>query len=155
MNPPIRPTQPFITEYNAKVERKYIYRFVQSLKVDYEDDENDEYKKIFLLKENPKDINLKWLLDNIPAGIKPENIKIDFGFNFNTMSYEDHYIGFYYEQKIPARQKEYKAAMKQFEIDLEQYNKDMEKYKEYQRLEEIKQVELKLEQLKSKGNKNV
>jgi serine phosphatase RsbU (regulator of sigma subunit) len=149
---PVKPYPPYKYEYDARVERRYIYADSETLREDHydeydEEEENDRYPK----PEKPvEEIDLGWLLKKIPEGIKPEQIKIEFGYNASSMSYEDHYIRFYYEEKVSARKAEYKAAMAKYEKDLKQYEKDLEAYEEAKRQQEIAETEAKLERLKGK-----
>lgn len=149
MKEPIQPIPPYKGDYEGKVKRKYIYEFWETLNEDaeWDDDEEEEPRK------PTKDINkvdLAWLAAQIPDGISPSQIKIEFGYNASSMAYEDHYIKFYYEAKVPARKEEYKAAQKKYKEQKEQYDKDMAAYKAACREQEIKDTEEKLARLRGK-----
>ena len=150
MEEPKKPYQPYKFEYEAKVERKYIYSCVESLgdEWDQEQDEKDEEKERPLKPIG--EVDLAWLLTQVPEGIKPEQIKIEFGYNASSMAFEDHYIRFYYDVTIPARKVEYKADKKKYEADLAQYEKDLIAHQEWHRAEEIRKTEEKLARLKGR-----
>ncbi len=151
---PKKPFPPFEYEYEEKIVKKFIYQFSESLREDdYDDDDEDdeeEEKKENIPDNPPQDISLAWLMTLVPEGIKPEQIKMDFGYNASCMSYDDHYVGFYYEVTVPARKAELLAARAKYESDLRQYEKDLKAYKEAKRLNDIKETEAKLAKLKGK-----
>ena len=157
---PISPERPYAYEFEERIERVYIYECIQSLQEEYEEDEDEEKEKAdegFIFDENtlswfkPKaieEVDLAWLLTQIPEGIKPSDIKIEFGYHTSSMAYEDHYIRFYYEKTIPARPDEYKALMKKYNQDLKIYEKELKDWEEACLKLEIEETELKLKKLK-------
>jgi hypothetical protein len=159
MKEPQEPSPPWEMDYRASVEHEFIYYSLlrtlsSSLKVSFQDIDDDEpteqEKKIAKLpRKKPANVTLAWLLTLVPEGVKPEDIKIDFGYNASFMSYEDHYVGFYYDVKIPAKTKELKAAKEKYKLDLAQYEKDLVAYNEWKRNDEIRQTENKLKALKN------
>lgn len=140
MKIPEKPFPPYESSYESYVERVHIYSFTESLQ-DYEEDK-PEKKDVDIRK-----INLQWLLDKLPEGVTPKQVKISFGYNASSMSYDDHYVGFYYEKKIPACKKEYKLALKKYEAELAQYEKDLVIYNDWLKAEKIKQLKSQLNQL--------
>src|ERR1700681_671657 len=125
MKEPISPYPPHKYEYETRVERQYIYRYCQSLREDdYDDDDDDDEDEMDEYANLPTkdlhEVNLQWLITQIPPGLKPKDIKIEFGYNANDMAFEDHYVNFYHEVKIPARKAKYKA-------DLAKYGEDLKK----------------------------
>lgn len=145
MKEPVQPWPPSKYEYEKKIERRYIYEFWESLQEDEYDD--DEEEKRVPVKDINK-VDLAWLLSQLPEGINPSQVKIEFGYNASSMAYEDHYVKFYYEVTTPARKEEYKTAKKKYEQDKAQYDKDMAAYKVAKHQEEIAAAEAKLAKLK-------
>lgn len=147
---PKQPFPPFEFHYDEKVEKKYIYEFWESLREDDDDGWDDEEEEKRVPEKPISEVNLAWLVSKVPEGVSLDQIKVEFGYNANCMAYEDHYVGFYYEVKIPARKKEFRAAMKKYKEDLAQYEKDLAEYNEACRLQEIKETEERLAKLKAK-----
>lgn len=148
MKEPVRPYPPLSYQYEKTVERRYIYTFWETLQED--DGWDDGEKKPEKPKKDISKVDLAWLLTQIPEGISPSQIKIEFGYNANCMAYEDHYVKFYYEETIPARKEEYKAAKKKYEEENAQYEKDLAEYKLFLHNKEIEETEQKLARLKGK-----
>ncbi len=158
-NEPLKPYPPAPYEYKEKIERKYIYVFSQSLQEDdYEDEleeDEEETQEEKHLKELPQndihDINLDWLLKQVPEGIDPSQIKMEFGFNASSMAYEDHYIKFYYEVVIPARTAEYELAQKQYKTQIKRYDLDLKAYQTEVMHNKIGAMEEELSRLKKEA----
>lgn len=153
MKEPIMPRHPDEWEYKARVERRYIYKHSDRLRDDdtYEDDDDDEDEPgedASLPAKDISEVNLAWLIKQIPKGLDTKDIKIDFGFNANCMAYEDHYVNFYYEEKIPARTAELKAVMSKYKEAFKKYEEDLVTYKAFCKARNIKEAEEKLAQLK-------
>jgi hypothetical protein len=148
MNKPKKPYPPFEFDYREKVERRYIYRFYQTLGDEW-DEEHDEEKEVPL--KPIAEVDLGWLVSLIPERVSINQIKIDFGYNANSMAFEDHYVGFYYEVVVPARDAEFKAAQQEYEVALRQYEEDVKEYERVSREEEIRETEEKLARLKGEG----
>ena len=102
MKEPIRPCEPYKWEYEAQVERKYIS-----------------------VKDISK-VNLAWLIEQIPEGLSPADIKIEFGFEASSFAIENHYVGFYYVERVPARRAEFKADMAKYEENLKKYEETLQ-----------------------------
>lgn len=150
MNEPKQPYPPYKGDYDEKVEKRYIYEFWQSLQEDYEDDNDDDEERRVPVKDISQ-VDLAWLLAQVPEGIDPSQVKLEFDYNASSMSYDDHYIKFYYETTVPARKVEYKAAKKKYDEDIKQYEIDIIAYKAACREQEIKDAEDKLARLKGKA----
>ena len=155
MKEPVRPWPPMDYQYEACVDRKYIYKFSENaLPDDYyddmDDDEEEESEEDAKLPKKPVgEVNLAWLIKQIPDGVSPKDIKIEFGVNYNCMSVEDKYLNFYYEVKVPARKADLKAAKEKYKNDLKQYESDIVEYKAFCKAKEIKDAEENLARLKS------
>jgi hypothetical protein len=148
-NEPIEPRPPYDFDYAAKVERKYIAEFWGSLReeedVDY--DWEDSPRKRVSTKA-PEKVDLAWLLAQVPEGIKPSQIKMEFGYNASSMAFEDHYCRFYYEVKVPARKKELAEAKKKYKDDLAKYEQDLAAWRADQKAKRIRRMEADLKRLK-------
>lgn len=154
MKEPSKPWPPSPWEYEASVERRYIYKHSENALDDeyYEDMDDDEEEEseedAALPKKELHKVDLAWLIKQIPNDLSPKDIKIEFGLNRNSMSLEDMYLNFYYEVKIPARKAELKAAKIKYEEDLKRYEEDLAEYKAHCKLQEIKETEEKLRRLR-------
>lgn len=155
MKEPIKPWPPMDYQYEACVERKYIYKFSDraidddDYYNDDDDDEEEESEEDAKLPKKPVDkVDLAWLLKQIPASHSPKDIKIEFGVNHNCMSLEDKYLNFYYEVKVPARKAELKAAKEKYKKDLKKYEEDLVAYKAFCKARDIQEAEEKLAKLK-------
>lgn len=154
MKEPIKPWPPSTWEYEARVERRYIYKYAAPLREDdsYEDDDDEdeesEDKDAHLPKKEISKVDLAWLLKQIPDGLTPKDIKIEFGYNANCMAYENQYVNFYYEEKIPARKDELKAAKAKYIEAFKKYEEDLAEYQAFSKAEEIRQTEEKLRRLR-------
>lgn len=162
---PVRPVRPYASQFEERIERVYIYECIQSFRGEddyWEDDDEtieEKTKAGYVFDENtyswvkPKpiyDVDLGWLLTQIPDGVKPSDIKIEFDYQASSMAYEDHYIKFYYEKTIPARPEEFKALMEKYNEELKVYDVAVEAWKEACRQLEIEETEAKLNRLKGK-----
>lgn len=89
-------------------------------------------------------------MEKLPEGVSPNDVKIEFDFYATSMSYETHYVKFYYEKKIPAREADYKRDLAAYKENLAQYEKDYKAYQEACVDQEIKETEENLRKLKEK-----
>jgi hypothetical protein len=110
--------------------------------------ESTDDEKAKLPQKDINKVTLGWLLKQLPDGVTPDQVKVDFGYYASSMAFEDHHIGFYYEVKIPSRMKEYRAAQAKYEEDMKQFLKQQEAYEQYLVQEEIRKTEAKLQALK-------
>ena len=148
MKKPQKPIPPSRYEYKEKVEKRYIYRFTASLREDWDEENDDDEDKPEVPLKPIEEVDLAWLMTLVPEGIKPEQIKIDFGYRASSMAFENHYVGFYYEVAIHARDAEYNVAIREYEAATRQYENDMAEYKVWAYKQEIKEAEEKLARLK-------
>lgn len=158
---PIEPSRPYSFQFEERVERVYIYEFTQGLREDYETEEEefeekkadgyfyDEDSDAWIKPDKPlEEVNLGWLMTQIPEGIKPSDIKIDCGYRASSMAYENHHVKFYYEITIPAKPKEFEALMGKYHEEMDVYNEKIKEWEKACRQQEIKETELKLKKLK-------
>lgn len=152
MKEPVMPWYPCSTDYSEKVERKYIYSYCESLNEDgYDDEDEDEIEEEVPLK-NISDVTLGWLLNQMPKNVTVDDIKIEFGYNASSMAYENHYVKFYYEVTVPAREEELVQAILKYKKEEEQYKKDRAAYEIYCKEQEIKNMQDALSKLKGESN---
>ena len=147
--PPIQPIAPYALNFEEHMERVYIYQYAQSFRAedDWEADEDDEISTNSISIDM---VNLEWLISQVPEGIKLSEVKIDFDYYASSMAYENHWIKFYYDKLIPAREEEYQALKSQYEKDLIIYNEKIKDWKEICIQLEIEATEKKLKELKGK-----
>jgi len=144
---PCKPWPPSKLDYKKRTERQYLYSYKESLDYYREDEEDDEEEKP---ERDIKDVNLSWLISLIPEGVRPDEVKIKFGFETNAMGYENHYVKFYYEKEIPADPKGYKLAIKEYELLLAKYEKDLKLYEEALKKQEIEEAEKQIKEASEK-----
>ena len=149
MHKPVKPFPPSPYKYEENTKREYIYSYYRSAHDDDGSDEDDKYNtEEWTPKKNIAEVDLAWLLTQVPEGISLSQIKVELGENSCCMSFDGYYVRFYYEVKIPARKVEYKAAKEKYEEDLKQYEEDVIKYTEACLVKEIKDTGAKLAKLK-------
>lgn len=151
MEKPNKPYPPSPFEFGKVVERKYIFSCTESLREEEFEEDEDEDEDEAPDPDEPQDtsdITLEQLMARVPVGLKLSQIKMEFDYNASCMSYDDHYVKFYYEVTKPPRNKEYKAAQEQFKKDMEQYEKDIVVYEQYRKEQKIKKTEEKLARLR-------
>lgn len=154
MKLPQRPYPPYEHQYQEFVERKYIYQCKESLREDdeewdWDEDEDEEPEETIPIDQ----VDLGWLISQLPDGINPAQIKIEFGYRASSMAYEYHYVRFYYEVTVPAKPEEYEAAKAAYQQALEQYEKDVVTYEEWKAQKEIDDAEATLNRLKKARKK--
>lgn len=142
---PNRPWPPSECLYAESVKKRYIYSYSSPLTEDGDEDVDEEKE---LPKKPIEEVNLSWLIGEVPVAVKLDQIKIEFGFNAGAMSYEDHYVRFYYEETIPANLEGFAAAQRAYEIQKNQYDLEMKAYSDALKKYEIEQAEQNLARLK-------
>ena len=158
---PYHPYEPHKNLYLNRTELKTIYSFYQSLRpCDYCDNEschNECEKAIEYLGEKDtsntiplEEMTLQKLLDILPEGIKPCDVKISIDVDVSDMAYEGHSVDFYYEKPLPDRTEEWEKVKADYDAAYSKYQKELEKYNEWFKQKEIKELEEKLNQLKGK-----
>lgn len=115
----------------------------------YEDcncQEANDNKSVF-----PKlsEITFQSILDMIPEGIKPSDVKISISLDSGDMNIYGQKITFSYKKIFEADPEGFKAAQKQYEENYQAYLVEKQKYDKWKRQEEIKELENKLFKLKN------
>lgn len=93
-------------------------------------------------------ITLQSILDMLPEGVKPSDVKISIGLDVGAMGVDGHEITFYYKKTFEADPEGFKAAQKQYEENYKLYLVEREKYDEWKKQQEIKKLEETLANLK-------
>lgn len=145
---PVKPSPPYEYQYRERTERKYIYSFTQIFNHEGDRDYDDEGEDFGNSEKEPHEVNLAWLLTQIPEGVSLDQIKMEFAYKASCMAYENHYVKFYYEATIPARTAELEAAKAQYASDLAIYEKNLAVYQQKIKEKEIADLEAKLAKLK-------
>ncbi len=93
-------------------------------------------------------ITLQTILDMLPEGVKPSDVKISISLDTGDMGVYGHEVTFSYKKTFEADPEGFKAAQEQYEKNYQAYLVEKQKYDEWKRQEEIKQLENKLAALK-------
>jgi hypothetical protein len=136
---PYKPWPPSKYEFKEKVEKRYIYRFTETL-LD-EEGYDEESREVEKPKKDINEVDLGWLVSQVPEGISLDQIKLEFGFRTSSMAYEDHYIRFYYEELIPEQVEAYEAAKRKYKKNIVKYENDLKVYEAAMKEKEIKDAE--------------
>jgi hypothetical protein len=161
MKKPIEPIKPFEYKYKGKTERVDIYSDYEYF-CDYPDEEEyeeqleaDELRQYYHATPLLRDINLQHILDLIPEGLTPKDIKIGVFNDANRMSIHLNGVNFYYVKTIPPNMELYKKDLEQYDLDFKKYEEDLKKYNEYEKQLKIKELEKELSLLKNDSNRKV
>lgn len=103
--------------------------------------------------ENPQyphinDMTLQSLIDMIPEGMSPSDIKFKINIDASDMAYEGHSVSFYYKKPLPDRSEEYQKAYDEYTLKLNEYTKKLNEYNEWKKQQDILDLEKKLAELK-------
>lgn len=93
-------------------------------------------------------INLQSLLDNLPEGIKPSDIKMSLNIDCGDMGVYGAEIVFSYKKHFPARLDEFKKDKEAYDKAYAEYEIEEQKYQKFLKEQEIKDLETKLQKLK-------
>lgn len=93
-------------------------------------------------------ITLQSILDLLPEGVKPSDVKISISLDTGDMGIYGHEVTFSYKKTFEADPESFKAAQKQYEENYQAYLLEKQKYDEWKRLQEVKELEEKLAKLK-------
>ncbi len=105
--------------------------------------------------EFPKlsEITLQTILDMLPEGVKPSDVKISTSLDVGSMSIDGHEVTFSYKKKFEADPEGFKAAMKQYEENYQAYLVEKQKYDEWKASQEVAQKQKEIRELKEKLKK--
>lgn len=93
-------------------------------------------------------ITLQSILDKLPKGIKPSDVKISLSLDTGDMGIYGQEVTFSYSKTFEGDPEGFKAAQERYEANYQAYLVEKEKYDEWKRQEEIRQLEEKLSKLK-------
>lgn len=94
------------------------------------------------------EITLQTILDRLPEGVKPSDVKISLSLDLGDMGIYGHEVSFTYKKTFEADPEGFKAAQERYEKNYQAYLAEKQKYDEWKRQEEVKQLEEKLAKLK-------
>jgi hypothetical protein len=164
--PFLKVSEPFKLDFKGRTKKIIIYSYYKEIEDEenekcehcgssycYDEDCLNDNRSIDLDQPNyPKvaleKINLQFILNLIPEGVKYEDIKMDMGHSQNSHYIEGYYINFYYNKKLSDRLEEYDKAMEAYNKAKEEYEKEKIKYDEWCKQEKIKKLEKELQNLK-------
>lgn len=93
-------------------------------------------------------INLQSILDMLPEGAKPSDVKISINLDTGDMGVYGHEVTFSYSKTFEADPEGFKIAQEKYEEKYQAYLIEKEKYDKWKRQEEVKRLEAKLARLK-------
>lgn len=95
-------------------------------------------------------ITLQSILDMLPEGVKPSDVKISTSLDLGDMGIYGHSVTFSYSKTFKADPEGFKAAKKLYEKNYKAYLVEKEKYDEWKHNQEVKDLEVKLANAKNK-----
>lgn len=101
-----------------------------------------------LPKMSVNQLSLQSILDLLPEGIKPEDVKMSFDVDTGDMGIYGHEIVFYYKKKLPAEPEQFKKDHDVWKKLCAEYEEKRKAYDEAVQQQEIKKLEDKLAKLK-------
>jgi hypothetical protein len=154
-------------DYEEKDISAVIYSYYEKTPRDdefeYEDedeelDENDEEdtwihnkdteEKNSIRKLKLEDINLQMLIDNLPEGVQPSDVKISMYIDCSDMAVEGTKLSFHYHKHLPARPELYKRDKEAFDKEYAEFQEKLAAYEKWEKEQQIKELEDKLSNLK-------
>lgn len=93
-------------------------------------------------------VTLQTILDMLPEGVKPSDVKITMSLDTGDMGIYGQEISFTYQKTFPADPEGFKAAQERYEKNWQAYLVEKQKYDDWVKQQEIKALEEKLAALK-------
>jgi hypothetical protein len=93
-------------------------------------------------------ITLQSILDMLPEGVKPSDVKISISLDIGDMSIYGQELTFSYKKTFEADPEGFKTAQERYEKNYQAYLVEKKKYDEWKHQEEIKKLEEELARLK-------
>lgn len=93
-------------------------------------------------------LTLQSILDMLPEGVKPSDVKISLSLDTGDMGIYGHEVNFTYSKTFEADPEGFKAAQKKYEENYQAYLVEKQKYDDWVRQQEIQKLEEKLAKLK-------
>ncbi len=161
--------RPWERDYSARTEHVTIYSYYEKYRNEDEagyceycgeelgyNSDTDEYEDCDCedaqdgKSDFPKlsQVTLQSVLDMLPEGVKPSDVKISMSLDTGDMGIYGQEIRFSYEKTFEADPEGFKAAQKQYEENYQAYLVEKQKYDEWVKQQEIKKLEDKLAALK-------
>lgn len=161
--------RPWERNYEARTEDVVLYGYYEKFRSDddrqyceYCDEElsynsdTDEYEDCDCedaqdeKSAHPKlsQITLQSILDMLPEGVKPSDVKISISLDTGDMGVYGHELSFTYKKTFEADPEGFKAAQEQYEKNYQAYLVEKQKYDDWKKQQEIKALEEKIAALK-------
>lgn len=93
-------------------------------------------------------ITLQSILDRLPEGVKPSDVKMTMSLDSGDMGVYGHEVTFSYRKTFEADPEGFKAAQEEYEKNWQAYLVEKQKYDEWVKQQEIQALEDKLAKLK-------
>lgn len=161
--------RPWERNYEARTEDVVIYGYYEKFRNDDDrqyceycdeelgyDSDTDEYEDCDCedaqdeISDHPKlsQITLQSILDMLPEGVKPSDVKISISLDTGDMGVYGHELSFTYKKTFEDDPEGFKAAQEQYEKNYQAYLVEKQKYDEWKKQQEIKALEEKIAALK-------
>jgi hypothetical protein len=95
-------------------------------------------------------VTLQTLLDLLPEGVSPSDVKIRLHIDDDSHQYTKHGISFYYKKKFPADPEGFKKAQAKYKECEAAYDKKRAEYDEWKASQEVAQKQKEIRELKEK-----
>lgn len=109
----------------------------------------DSYEKNKISKIPLSKLTLQSLLDNLPEGVTPSDVKIGLSIDCSDMAVEGANLSFYYEKQLPARPELYKQDKEAYDKERAEYEEKNAAYNKWKKKEDIKELEIRLAKVKA------
>jgi len=103
-----------------------------------------------LPKINLEDMDLQKVIDLIPEGVSPKDIKMRIDLDSGDMGYYGYAVEFYYEKTLPDESEQYKTDKAAYDAERAEYLKKFEEYQTWEKYQEILKLEQQINELKKK-----
>lgn len=112
-------------------------------------EENDpELFKLWDLRKKNKNLSLQDIINKLPDGVTPDQVKISVRINCNAFSVTGSEVNFSFTKEIPDDPEGFKKAQEEYEKNYQAYLVEKAKYDQWKKDQEIKELEEKLKELK-------
>jgi hypothetical protein len=108
----------------------------------------DENERNAITKKDLSQINLQSLLDNLPEGVKPSDVKISMDIKCSDYAVEGTTLNFYYRKHLPARPELYQQEKAAYDKEWAEYEVKKSVYDKWVKDQEIKELQIRLDKLK-------
>jgi hypothetical protein len=101
-----------------------------------------------LPKLNLSKVTLQTLLDLLPEGVSPKDVKVRSNIDAGDMGIYGHDVEFYYKKKLPAEPEQFKKDMALYNKLYAEYEVRLAAYEQWVKDQQVKELEEKLNKLK-------